>query len=54
MNEVSFNPLIDKINSVLTSKKDCVINIVNDKLLFSVVRNYRTTENNFCNISTVR
>ncbi|MCL1877593.1 MAG: SNF2-related protein, partial [Defluviitaleaceae bacterium] len=36
MNATSQGHLVGKINEVLTSKKDCVINIVNDKLTLSV------------------
>ena len=36
MNDMSQNYIVDRINSVLTTKKDCVVNIVNDKLTLSV------------------
>ena len=36
MNETTSSYLIDKINAVLQSKKDCAVNIVNDKLTLSV------------------
>ena len=36
MNEAASNHLIDKISAVLQSKRDCTVNIVNDKLTLSV------------------
>ena len=36
MSETTSSYLIDKINTVLRSKKDCTVNIVNDKLTLSV------------------
>ena len=36
MSEATSSQLIDKINAVLQSKRDCTVNIVNDKLTLSV------------------
>ena len=36
MNEADSSRLIDKINTVLQIKRDCMVNIINDKLTLSV------------------